>query len=165
MNRKTKMLKVTALLILLILQISTKVIAQVCGGGILNFKIYTLNGSNLKDFDYEIFPISKEFAKKLNYQDNWGSGEIMNGITDSMIDRSNEILNNNLKKYLELSKINSKGKIKSFINFKTFETVYFPIILKITQNKKTIYIIGNYFGGCRRQAALIWSDKYDIRIL
>ena len=73
-------------------------------------------------------------------------------------------LNNKLKKWLELSNIPSKGKIKSSINFKTFETVYFPMILKITQNNKSIYIIGNYFGGCYRQASLIWSDKYDSSI-
>jgi hypothetical protein len=81
-----------------------------------------------------------------------------------MIDRNNEALNNKLKKWLALSKISSKGKIKSSINFKTFETVFFSMILKITQHKKTIYILGNYFGGCNRQASLIWNDKYDISI-
>ena len=164
MNRKTKTLKVSAILIILILQISPKVIAQACGGGILNFNIYTLNGNAVNDFDYEILPISEELAKKFNYQDIWGSGGIVNGITNSIIDNKNETLNNKLKKWLALSKIPSKGKIKSSINFKTFETVYFPIVLKITQNKKTIYIIGNYFGGCTRHVSLIWSDKYDISI-
>jgi len=144
----------------LLLQIHTKSIAQVCGGGIVKFNIYTLNGNAVKDFDYEIFPASDELTKKFNYKDNWGCGEIMYGITDSMIDRNNEALNNKLKKWLALSKISSKGKIKSSINFKTFETVYFPMILKITQHNKSIYILGNYFGGCNRQVSLIWTDSY-----
>lgn len=152
------------IVITFLLQFHTKSIAQVCGGGTVKFNIYTLNGKAVKNFDYEIFPASEELTKKFNYKDNWDCGEIMNGIADSMIDRNNEALNNKLKKWLALSKISSKGKIKSSINFKSFETVFFPMILKISQHNKSVYILGNYFGGCNRQASLIWTESYYISI-
>jgi hypothetical protein len=148
------------IVITFLLQIHTKSIAQVCGGGTVKFNIYTLNGKAVKSFDYEIFPASEELTKKFNYKDNWGCGEIINGIADSMIDRNDEALNNKLKELLALSKITSKGKIKCSINFKSFETVYFPMIFKITKHNKSVYILGNYFGGCNRQASLIWTDSY-----
>lgn len=77
-----------------------------------------------------------------------------------IIDIYNKELIENLNKMLDLSKIDQIGEIKSSLSFKTAENRNFPIILKISQKEKTIYILGNYFGGCNREASLVWNNEY-----
>jgi len=156
--------------------ISQNGFSQACGGGILTFNIYTLNGVEIEGFNYEIFPVSKEllqekfYSKVVNkvnlnnpnysiFQEiNEAGGIIMQQYANEIIDTKNNELNSILKKMLDLSKINQTGNIKSSLSFKTFELANFPIILKISHKEKTIYILGNYFGGCNREASLIWNN-------
>lgn len=150
--------------------------SQACGGGRLTFNIYTLNGIEIENFDYEIFPVSEEllqekFYKKVvnevnldnpNYYffQNIGNAGmiIMERFANEVIETKDEKLNERLDKMLDLSKINQSGKIKSTLSFFTLELNSFPIILKIEYNKKAIYILGNYFGGCNREASLVWNN-------
>tara|TARA_R110002111_G_scaffold252863_2_gene317941 strand:- start:1919 stop:2449 length:531 start_codon:yes stop_codon:yes gene_type:complete len=158
--------------------ISQNGFSQACGGGILTFNIYTLNGKEIKNFDYEIFPVSKEllnekfYRKVVNevslddpnyyyFQNVSNSGIIiMEHFANEIIETNDEKLNEWLDKLLILSKISKSGKIKSSLSFSTLELNNFPIILKISLNQKTIYILGNYFGGCDREASLVWNNKY-----
>jgi hypothetical protein len=48
--------------------IPAKGFTQLCGEGTLTFNIYTLNGTETKEFDYEIFPVSQALLEK-NYYD------------------------------------------------------------------------------------------------
>lgn len=156
--------------------ISQNGFSQACGGGILTFNIYTLNGVDIEEFNYEIFPVSKELLQEKFYSkvvhkvnldnpnyyffekiDQTG-GIIMQQYANEIIDTKDDVLNGSLKKMLDLSKINQTGKIKSSLSFNTLELGNFPIILKISHNEKTIYILGNYFGGCNREASLIWDN-------
>lgn len=152
--------------------------SQACGGGILTFNIYTLNGTEINNFEYEIFPISKEllqekfYKKAVNevnldnpnyslFQNINNSGVIiMEHSANELIDTNNKILNESLDKMLHLSKMTQSGKIKYSLSFTTRENKYFPIILKISNSQKTIFILGNYFGGCNREASLVWNNEY-----
>lgn len=152
-------MKQTVLLCIAILCFAFNGYTQVCGGGILDFNIFTLNGTEVKYFEYEIFPVSEKLAKDLGeglHADY--KGKIMYGFSETKIDTTNTFLNTEFKSLLAESKITSKGKIKSSLHFKTHETLYFPVILKITHDKKTVYILGNYFGGCNRKASLVWGN-------
>lgn len=160
--------------------ISQNGFSQACGGGILTFNIYTLNGVEIEEFNYEIFPVSKELLQEKFYSKvmpkvnpdnpnyylfqeiNQSGGIIMQQYANEIIDTKDDELNDRLKKMLDLSKINQTGKIKSSLSFNTFEVANFPIILKISHKEKTIYILGNYFGGCDREASLIWNNGYGI---
>lgn len=157
---------------------SGKGFAQACGGGILTFNIYTLNGEEIDEFDYEIFPVSQEllrenFYKKVVNEVNLDNPSyylyssigksgiiIMEHSANEIIETKDEKLNEQLQKSLDLSKIPQKGKIKSSLSFFTFELNNFPIILKISNKKKIVYILGNYFGGCNREASLVWNNGY-----
>lgn len=158
--------------------ISLNGFAQRCGGGKLTFNIYTLNGKEIDSFDYKIFPVSKELLKEkfylkvvseVNLADK--NYELFHSVNESgviiaehfvneIIDTVNKDLKKQLSKWVELSEISQTGKIKSSLFFKTHENANFPIILKIIRNQKTIYILGNYFGGCNREASLIWDNGY-----
>jgi hypothetical protein len=133
--------------------------SQACGGGTLTLSIYTLNGLNAKKISYEIFPASKEIVEKYSQNDIWISGKIINGFSENEL-IANENLNNELNKLLQTSKISKAGKITTTLKFKTMELGYFPIILKINIDNKTIYILGNHFGGCNREACVIWNGNY-----
>lgn len=164
-------------ILFVVILISQNGFSQACGGGILKFNIYTLNGVEVEEFNYEIFPVSKEllnekFYSKVMVKENLDNpnhylfqkinetgGIIMEQYANEIIETKDEELNSSLKKILDLSKINQTGKIKSSLSFKTFELANFPIILKISHKEKTIYILGNYFGGCNREASLIWDNE------
>ena len=165
-------------LFILALLFSTKGYSQACGGGILTFNIYTLNGTEIDKFYYEIFPVSKELLDEKFYNKVVNKANLDNPnyelfrqvnehgiiITEyfahEVIRTNDEKLNENLNKMLALSKITQKGKLKSSLSFVTLETRIFPIILKISHKGKTIYILSNYFGGCNREASLVWNKGY-----
>lgn len=134
--------------------------AQACGSGIVTFNIYTLNGEEIEDASYEIFPVPKQLVEKyknLNTGRDSGGGVIGDFKETNLI--SNDSLNDRLQEYLEHSSITKSGKFKTSLEFQTLEGVYFPIILRVTIKSKTIYIFGNFFGGCDREASLICSSK------
>lgn len=160
------------LLSLFILLLYQTIFSQVCGEGTFTFSIYTLNGEKDRNFKYEIFPVSREQLEKfhedgLKRDPNYSgskrlayTGTILGKVyADQLIDTKNEKLNTKLQKLLEASKISKSGKIKAQLNFKTRENQRFPIILCITHKRKSIYILGNYFGHCDREACLIWGNK------
>lgn len=152
--------------------------SQACGGGKLIFNIYTLNGVEIENFEYEIFPVSKELLQEKFYNkvvntanldnpnhnlfqniNNFGV-IIMENFANEIIETNDDKLNESLDKMLQLSQIAQSGKIKSSLSFTTAEVLDFPIILKISNSQKTIYILGNYFGGCNREASLVWNNGY-----
>ncbi|RYJ41372.1 hypothetical protein [Flavobacterium beibuense] len=166
-----------ALIFLFSFLLSPKSFSQVCGGGILTFNIYTLNGEDIKEFDYEIFPVSRELLQKNYYdkltiktykdcpeyslfKDVQKSGSIIGKIfVDQIIDNNDPKLNAKLQKLLDTSAIAQKGTIKSTLLFTTRENESFPIVLKISNGERVVYILGNYFGNCDREASLVWGDK------
>lgn len=179
-NQKMKPSKSIIILLLLLFQVLTEATAQLCGGGILTFNIYTLNGSSIKEFEYEIFPVAKQSLENyfqtmreqkvdVDYRlmpNMRETGIIITENTASeIIDTKNDTLNNALIKLLERKRIGygalpSKGKMKNSLQFQTLELGVFPVVLKITAKGKTVYIVGNYFGGCNRETSLIWDNKY-----
>ena len=156
---KKIVMKRSFLLIITILYFTLNGYSQACGGGILTLSIYTINGEKAKKFSYDIFPASKEVIEKYSQNDIWKSGKIISGFSENEL-TANEILNNELSKLLEKSKISKSGKIITNLKFKTMELGYFPIILKINIDNKNIYILGNYFGGCNREACVIWNGTF-----
>jgi hypothetical protein len=151
--------------------------SQACGGGKLTFNIYILNGSEIQNFEYEIFPVSKKLLQEKFYKKVINEGNldnpnynlfqninnsgiiIMKHFANEIIEANNDKLNESLNKLLHLSNIARSGKIKSSLSFTTLELNNFPIILKISNDKQTIYILGNYFGGCNREASLVWDNE------
>ena len=147
------------LLIFTILYFTLNGYSQACGGGIITLNIYTKNGEKAKETFYEIFPLSKELIEKYNDTDNWNIGRVINNFSEQDLTQ-NEALESRLNKFLENSSISKSGKFISNLKFKTYELVYFPVIIKISIENKTVYILGNYFGGCNREANLIYNGYY-----
>jgi len=157
---------------------SQNLFSQACGEGILIFNIYTLNGIDIEEFDYEILPVSKELLKEKFYKkvvskaylddSNYklflevnGSGVIiMESFANEIIKTNDKKLSEDLDERLALSDITQKGKIKSSLLFRTRENNDFPIVIKTSHRGKTIYVLGNFFGGCNREASLVWNNKY-----
>lgn len=131
--------------------------SQACGGGILTLNIYIKNGEKQKEISYEIFSVSKETIE--NYKARGQYYGIINKFSEQEISK-NEDLDNQLSKFLENSKLSKSGKISDCLKFQTFELVYFPVIIKISIEDKTVYILGNYFGGCGGEANLIFNGHY-----
>ena len=166
--------KLIPIFTLFLLQFSLQVNGQLCGGGILTFKIYTLNGSTIENFNYEILPVSKnnletDFSSEMK-KDNIIIDLSNNGIliskiwADNIADVRNETLNSQLNQFLNTNgkgkySIPQSGKFKSTLRFSTVELRYFPVIIKISNGPKTAYALGNYFGGCNREVSLIWGDS------
>ena len=156
-NAKKVVMKRHILLIFTIIFFSINGYCQACGGGILSLNIYTKNGEKQKEISYEIFPVSKETFE--NYKARGQYHGIINKFSEQEISQ-NEDLDNQLSKFLEVSKISKSGKIFDCLKFQTFELVYFPVIIKISIEDKTVYILGNYFGGCGGEANLIFNGHY-----
>jgi hypothetical protein len=133
--------------------------SQECGGGIVTLNIYTKNGEKTKEASYVIFPLSKELIEKYNDSDNWNIGRIIINFSEQDLPHD-EDLESRLNKFLKNSSISKSGKFVSNLKFKTYELVYFPVIIKIRIENKTVYILGNYFGGCNREANLIYNGHY-----
>ncbi|RZK14705.1 MAG: hypothetical protein EOO43_15980 [Flavobacterium sp.] len=133
--------------------------SQACGGGILTLTIYTINGDTVKDVSYEVFPASEEFIERQNFRDISGSGIIITDFSESKNVQADKSADK-FKTLLARSSLFKSGKFTSTLNFKTIETEYFPVVVKITIKDKSIYILGNYFGGCDREAGLFWNGKY-----
>ena len=166
-------MKKSLILILTILGLfSTNLFSQPCGTGILRFNIFTPNGSDLIDFSYEILPVSDELFNKLIiieklddrnsylYTYDKSGVEISQENAEKIINLNDKDLNGRLNEYLAFSNLKINGKVKDKIEFKTFYSGGIPVILKINAQGKSIYILGNFFGGCGRYASLVWSEKF-----
>ncbi len=176
--KNNNLMKKILIYLFFITSISQSGYSQACGGGILTFNIYILNGIEIDKFYYEILPVSKELLEEKFYskvvnkvnldnqeyelfrQFNEYGTIITEYFANEIIKTNDEKINENLNKMLVISKITQKGKFKSSLSFVTLETRIFPIILKITHKWKTIYILSNYFGGCDREASLVWNKGY-----
>lgn len=159
MPKKNRM-KTRIIYTLLITLIFCSGYSQACGGGILTLNIYTINGKKIKGASYEIFQASEEVIKRYNF--GYYDSKSVNDFTQNDITKNENSIK--LNKLLERSSISRKGNFTSALEFKTTENGYFPIILKICIKDQTVYILGNYFGGCDREACLIWNGKY-IRLM
>ena len=128
--------------------------SQACGGGILTLNFYTKNGQKVKNVSFEIFPISKELNEKYKKR----SSSIIEDFSEKDIIQS-EDLTNELNIFLKVSSMSKSGKFTNSLKFQQAELTYFPIILKISVKTKTIYIYGNYFGGCGGETYLLWDGN------
>lgn len=148
--------------------------AQECGGGTLTLNIYTKNGSTVEYFDYEILPVSEKLLRENFLAKIAGSEEAQNimenniyqkGITITE-DFSREIIEAGSELSTDLKQMISSdlktGKVKSYLKFKTLELRKKLVLLKIKLKGKTIYVVGNFFGGCDREVSLIWNNKFGI---
>lgn len=133
--------------------------SQACGGGILTLNIYTINGEKKESASYEIFPLPKEMRENYNYPGLWGIGCPTNDFWKNDIPQDAE-LTDPFNKILKESLIPKSGKFSSTLKFKTRETRFFPIIIRIVIKNQTMYIVGNYFGGCDREVCLLWDGKF-----
>ena len=155
---KKSVMKRHILLIFTILYFTINGYSQACGSGILTLNIYTINGKKIKEASYEIFQASEELTERYKFPDSYGSGKMIYDFKENDITKIED--STKLNKLLERSSIFRKGSFTSTMEFKTTENGYFPIILKISIKDQTIYILGNYFGGCDREACLIWNGTY-----
>lgn len=147
-----------ALLISIVL-VTTVGYSQVCGSGVMTLNLYTKNGSIDKKAVYEIFPLSKELINKFKDTDNWNIGRIVTDFSEEEITLDKDLASH-LDTLLVYSSISKSGTFISTLQFKTRELAYFPIIIKISVENKKVYILGNYFGGCDREASLIFNGHY-----
>lgn len=149
--------------------------SQLCGEGTLTFNIHALNNTENQEFNYEILPVSQELLENNFYNkvagedaarrtelmhEAWRTGiEISFGLAVDIIDTQNVTLIKQLNKCLDRSGLQTKGKVKSSLQFQTRENLSLPLVLKISHNKKYIYILGYYFSGCDREVFLQWSNS------
>jgi hypothetical protein len=138
---------------------SLKGYSQACGEGIVTLNIYTINGQKIKDVSYEIFQASKGLIERHKDFNSYDNGKIITDLSENDT-LPTDSPNGRLNKLLERSLISRSGKLTNNIKFKTKELGYFPIILKVSIKNQTMYILGNFFGGCNREACLIWNGKY-----
>jgi len=105
--------------------------------------------------------IGFKYGSSLYVSLNESGSQISKALADEIIDINNEEFNAKLQQLLERSKLPKKGKVKSTLLFTTGENIHFPIVLKIVHNRKEVYILGNYFGRCDREASLdVWPTLY-----
>ncbi|NMH26819.1 hypothetical protein [Flavobacterium silvaticum] len=167
------MKKVALFVSLVFLFISGDISAQLCGGGILQFYILTLNGSEPIDFEYELFTASDSLVQKKVYDVldkysieryerafNETGFEIAKQTAEEISNPQDEKRTIQLDKFIANSGLSRKGKVKELLEFKTYELVGTPVILKISAKGKSIYILGNFFGNCDRISTLLWTDRF-----
>lgn len=165
--------KVILLVSSIFLFISGDISAQLCGGGILHFYILTPNGSEPIDFEYELFAASDSLVQQKVYDVldkysveraqrafNETGFEIAKQTAEEISSQKDEKRNSQLDKFIANSGLLRKGRIKDLLEFKTYELVGFPVILKISAKGKSIYILGNFFGNCNRISTLLWTDRF-----
>lgn len=134
--------------------------AQVCGGGVFTFEFYTLNGEKIKNINYEIFPVNKENVYNIdsNLVYDLYRGTIINSeYVDRLINPAAEAA---LDKVLAIRGNKKKGVVKyGTIKFNTTELGYFACLLKLSSNKKDVYIVANLTGGCNRTTTILWNEN------
>lgn len=146
--------------------------AQACGQAVYSIELYTLNGDKEEDFEYEVIPINLDSLKVLyslyGYSDTFEYDTYIGTIieerfTDKLIDYETPEVQESFEKILSISENKTQGKAKhAMIVFQTYETWYMPVLIKITYGKKTLFVLANPFGGCEREAIVLWNDRPQI---
>lgn len=160
------------LLILFLLFSSYSVFAQACGQAVYTIEFYTPNGDKEQEFEYEVIPINLDslneiyslygFSNKFEYDPYIGT-LIEERFTDKLIDYETQEVQEGFEKILSISANEVHGKTKkAMIVFQTYETWYMPVLIKVTSGKKKLYIVANPFGGCEREAIVLWNDRPQI---
>lgn len=133
--------------------------AQLCGGGTFTFEIYTLNGKESGNINYEILPVNMDSIKKVFQQPRFDlyRGEMINAIyVNKAVGTAEE---RELEKALAFRDNKRTGSVKDgVLEFKTTEVVSHPCILHLSSNKKDVYILANIVGGCNRTTAVLWNE-------
>lgn len=150
-----------------------KTVAQVCGGGIFTLEFYTENGEKELDFTYEIYQVDPEaladiytkFGYEAKFEYNPYHGTIIEEkyaqwLLDFQVETTES--KEEFNKILEMTGNKTTGLSKgSKIEFQTIETYLVPYLLKITSEKKHVYIVSDLLGGCDRATIVVWN-KYPI---
>lgn len=130
----------------------TRTEAQLCGGGTFTFSFYSLNGTFVKEIQYDFYEVHRDSLKSAIAQKGgkgsillhyYGSAFAINTIDDIVIagHKTGKIRANELNKM--------SGKVAgSKLEVKTRELNDRPILLRIISAGKTQYFISSFFGGC-----------------
>ena len=164
-----KTISTLLIVLILIVILSFKVKAQACGQGVYTLEFYTLDGDEKKDIDFEILPINSDsleflFSKYTNLEDqlrfNSNKGTVLQSRLASRIIGNKQQGLASIKNYDIFKMEKFKGKLdKSRVEFNTVETYYELFLLKLMEEDKEVYIVGNFFGGCNRTIVLLWNDR------
>jgi hypothetical protein len=134
--------------------------AQLCGGGTITFTIYTLNGSELENINYELLPVNMDSIKNDSHPPYFdlNRGEIVSAFyVKKTVDASKE---KELDRQLAFRENKKKGAVNNgVVHFKTLETAHHPCILHLYSNKKDVYILANLIGGCNRKTGVLWNEN------
>lgn len=154
---------------ILLFLLSTKVVlAQRCGGGIYEVKIYSINGVKINNLQFEVYDINADYLSKINSADNTDKKYCQDCIqVDNMtnheiyfIKHINKIIVHK-SEFIEdrkLFKNEFQGTVsKGIIPFNTRETYHKLYLLKVYDNKTAIYLIDNFMGGCNYELKILWD--------
>ena len=147
---KIKIVKILIVLVSIFF-VNSKIYAQACGGGIYRIEIYVLNGTKEIDICYEIFPIKDNYSSIIpDYQIRSQMIEEKYALKIMNIDTQQ----NDLPFYAK-----PKGKVENgIITFNTLENYYKKYLLKLYSDNESIYILGNFFGGCGNIKRILWKQ-------
>lgn len=178
------------LLIAFFLFLSSMAFGQRCGAGIRTFKIYTLNGQEAQNLQYQYFPLT---PKGLRYEDKksvkfiedtlfperenkiyanfYGPEIIENDVAEKFVKNFKTEDFYDLQKessvyFQEIKKIKLKGNFnKGFLRNLVSEMYLYNFLMKISSsNYPTVYIAGTHFGLCSRTEILL-LDKENPRLV
>lgn len=157
---------------------SANTYTQKCGVGVFSIELYILNGEKQLDLDYELLPVSQRFVidSIIRKDDNFYNQQIkVRNYYEGVIVREDLALNillqtvssqdeRKFEKFVSSQSFPVKGTLKQKIDFKTIETVFFPVILRLKSKTGATYILANFFGGCDRVLSLLGKDGKIIRV-
>lgn len=147
--------------------------AQRCGGGIFSLNVFTLNGEKTVTIEYEVLPVSQEFIvdsiidinenfyiRQNKTRNIYGGIVFRNDLAEKALSKSVSSKDElNFKRFVASQSIPMKGTLEQNIDFQTFETVFFPVFLKLKTKTETTYILVNLFGGCDRHTSILYQKN------
>jgi len=162
-------MKVSYCLSVLVILLSTNILlGQRCGGGVYEVRIYSLNGVKINHLRYEVLGMNLDYLSKINAADNPDKKycqdciQVHNltnqdvyyitdinriGFSDETIEPDRSLFDNQFE-----------GAVSNgIISFKTRETYHQLYLLKVYDQKNTLYLIDNFMGGCNNQLNILWS--------
>lgn len=138
---------------------------QACGQSTCEISIFTLNGSEKLDFEYEIIPVNEAQLDTLFYRH--GGTEIHHRIymgmrvTPQQANLLVPVSDEEKKRFSEMknhTKNKTKGKVKdSKVVFNTLELLSDVFLLKVTSGDTTFYAVGAFWGGCDKTLSVLWG--------
>ncbi|WP_157730253.1 hypothetical protein [Tenacibaculum jejuense] len=129
------------------------VFSQACGSGIFRFEIKT--ETNTEEITYEILQIKKSST---DHNQDYYYGVLLDEKQLKNFEFENFNINN-LPPILRNTVYTDYDSTNRVIKFTTIEGLNRNYVLKIKVNKRTIYVLSNFFGGCDRKTTLIISKK------